>query len=169
MKHGLDSKLAPCYSHACYGEEAASPICPGLPPLQSGSRTWSRYQPPQRLPPQRTTRQPCGDHGRTQRPIHSKTPSLSVFMSRCPRSRLSSVPCTSGFSSSTCARRDAAQTLHSNGSRPKTYARHVVFDLCKACSIRVTSADMDVYVLLQWRKAAERLRKVRKRFEFHCL
>ena len=36
-------------------------------------------------------------------------------------------------------------------------------------SIRVTSADMDVYVLLQWRKAVKGRRKVRERSEYHYL
>ena len=43
----------------------------------------------------------------------------------------------------------------------------VVLNPCKAFSIRVTSADMDVCVLLQWRKAAKARRKVCERFEYH--
>ena len=51
-----------------------------------------------------------------------------------------------------------------NGSRPKTHAR-----LLDAFSIRVRSADMDVCVLLQWRKAAKARRKVCERSEYHYL
>ena len=39
------------------------------------------------------------------------------------------------------------------------YIRESSQNPCKAFSIRVTSADMDVYVLLQWRKAGVRFAK----------
>jgi hypothetical protein len=42
------------------------------------------------------------------------------------------------------------------------YIRESSQNPCKAFSIRVTSADMDVYVLLQLRKAAKGRRKVRE-------
>ena len=46
----------------------------------------------------------------------------------------------------------------------ETHAR-----ICNAFSIRVTSADMDVCVSLQWRKAAKARRKVCERSEYRYL